>query len=157
MQTKLILLGCLLSLIFSCNKIKEEKAELTINTAKAESFSLKGTWERLSYYNYVDGKVQDTFITTDDNRHIKVFTDSKVMWCRFIPSDSSDWFGYGSYSIKGNTLTEVLDYGSKTMSVHIANDSAFVFNLDLSKDYLSLVKIDEEGHPVFAENYHRIE
>lgn len=157
MKTKLILLGCLLSLICSCNNVKDEKAELVIKKPIKEKFSLKGTWERLSYYNYVDGKVKDTFKTTKDNRHIKVFTDTKVMWCRFIPSDSTDWFGYGTYTIKDNILTEVLDYGSKTMSAHIANDSAFVFTLDLSKDYLSQVKIDDEGQPVFAENYHRIE
>ena len=157
MKTKLIFLGCLFSLFFSCNNVKAEKAELNIIPTEPETLSLKGTWERLSYYNYVDGKVQDTFKTNDDNRHIKVFTDTKVMWCRFIPSDSSDWFGYGTYSVKDNTLTEVLDYGSKTMSIHIANDSAFVFDLDLSKDYFSQVRIDDEGHPVFAENYHRIE
>jgi hypothetical protein len=79
------------------------------------------------------------------------------MWCRFILSDSSDWFGYGSYKIEDSILTEILAYGSKTMAVHIANDSAFVFNITLTKDTFSQVRIDDEGHPVFAENYVRLE
>lgn len=157
MKIKLIVLICMLSFIFSCNNVKEEKAELVINKPKTEVLSLKGTWERTSYYNYVDGKVKDTFKTSQDNRHIKVFTDTKVMWCRFIQSDSSDWFGYGNYSVKDDKLTEVLDYGSKTMSIHIANDNAFVFDLDLKKDTFSQVRVDDDGSPIFAENYLRIE
>ncbi|WP_299555260.1 hypothetical protein [Seonamhaeicola sp.] len=153
MKNNVLLLAVLLTIIFSCNNANKT----TEDTTEEKEFSLKGTWERTSFYNYVDGEVTDTFNTSIENRHIKVFTDSKVMWCRFIPSDSSDWFGYGSYRVEDSILTEILDYGSKTMSVHIANDSAFVFNLTLTKDTFSQVRIDDDGHPVFAENYVRLE
>lgn len=156
MKNILFLASALLILSFSCNN-KEAKTSHSTDVIAEKTLSLKGTWERSSYYNYVDGVVTDTFHTSPENRHIKVFTDSKVMWCRFIPSDSSDWFGYGSYNVKDSILTEILDYGSKTMTVHIANDSAFVFNLTLTEDTFSQVRIDDEGHPVFAENYVRLE
>ncbi|TYA84313.1 hypothetical protein [Seonamhaeicola marinus] len=156
MKNNIFLISALLILIFSCNNT-EKKDAISMNTIEETAPSLVGTWERTSYYNYVDGAVTDTFHTSPENRHIKVFTDSKVMWCRFIPSDSSDWFGYGNYNVKDNILTEILDYGSKTMSVHIANDSAFVFNLTLTDNTFSQVRIDDEGHPVFAENYVRLE
>ncbi len=156
MKTYIYTLATILIFTFSCNNSKTTNETLTNDIAE-KSPSLKGTWERTSYYNYIDGKVIDTFKTSKENRHIKVFTDSNVMWCRFIPSDSTDWFGFGSYKIENNVLTEILDYGSKTMSPHIASDSAFVFDITLTENSFSQVRIDGEGHPMFAENYIRID
>ncbi|WP_406684611.1 hypothetical protein N1F78_02495 [Seonamhaeicola sp. MEBiC1930] len=157
MKNSVIFFAVALFVSFSCNQSKAKIDKTAENNNLEPELSLRGTWERTSFYNYTDDVVSDTIHPDIEDRHIKIFTESKVMWCRFIPEDSTDWFGYGSYNVKNNTLTEILEYGCKSMRVHIANDSVFVFNLTLTKDTYSQVRVDDDGHPVFAENYVRVE
>ena len=127
------------------------------NIPEDQALSLIGTWERISYYNYIDGKISDTFRTTQENRHIKQYSPTKVMWCRNVAADSTEWFGYGSYTANDTLLTEVLDYGSKAMNKFIEQNPTFEFKLILEKDKFSQIRIDDDGNPLFAENYTRIE
>lgn len=135
----------------------ENKQTQTNSEEEVSKLSLLGTWERISYYNYLDGKVSDTFVTTESNRHIKMYTQKKVMWCRNISADSTEWFGFGSYTTNDTLLTEVLDYGSKAMNEFIEKNPKFVFKYQLEKDKFSQIQVDEDGNPLFAENYIRIE
>src|SRR5690606_14117850 len=73
--------------------------------------SIEGTWELVSFNNY-DGKKITTVPTTDGYRQIKMYYNGKVMWTRYVPKDSVEWFGYGSYSTTDSTLTERLEYMS---------------------------------------------
>ncbi|WP_282135181.1 hypothetical protein [Seonamhaeicola maritimus] len=157
MRNNVLLLTVFLFIAFSCNNTKEKTDITSVNSNEESSLSLKGTWERTSFYNYNDGVVTDTFKSNEANRHIKVFTNKNVMWCRNISADSSEWFGYGSYKITDTLLTETLEYGSVKMSQFIAKNPEFVFKYNLEKDKFSQIQIDEEGHPVFAENYVRLE
>ena len=138
-------------------KNENKEAESITDDQESNKLSLMGTWERISYYNYQDGKVSDTFVTTENNRHIKMYSSNKVMWCRNISADSTEWFGFGSYTSNDTILTEILDYGSKAMNKFIEQNPTFVFELKLEKDKFSQIQIDEEGNPLFAENYIRIE
>ena len=63
----------------------------------------------------MDNKVKDSFQTSEGYRQVKMYTPTKVMWSKYIPSDSSEWFGYGRYSVNGSELVEVLEYGSEMM------------------------------------------
>ncbi len=148
----------LLGTLISCNT-SNSKEQAPIPTEKMEEkISLIGSWERTSFYNYdSDGTINDSFASSKENRHIKIFTPSKVMWCRNIEADSSEWFGYGSYTLSDSILTEVLEYGSVEMSKYIAKNPEFVFHYDLGEDRFSQIQIDSLGHPIFAENYIRIE
>ena len=124
--------------------------------ASNEKLSLEGAWKLLSYYNYKDDKVSDTIKASESNRQVKMYSATRVMWTRFT-TDSLDWFGYGNYTVNDSTLIEVLDYGSKSMNEIIKEQNEFVFDIILEKDKFSQITIDEEGYPVFAENYIRIE
>ncbi|MEW4925539.1 hypothetical protein [Algibacter sp. 2305UL17-15] len=157
MKKSLFLALILFAITISC-KDSNKKSEVISEDTKEEKLSIIGVWERTSFYNYdSDGKVVDSFASTDGNRHIKTFSPSKVMWCRNIAADSTEWFGYGSYTLTDSLLTEVLEYGSVEMSKYISQNPEFVFKYDLTNDKYSQIQIDSEGHPLFAENYIRIE
>ncbi|MCB0446476.1 MAG: hypothetical protein KDD03_03010, partial [Gelidibacter sp.] len=90
-------------------------------------------------------------------RQVKMYTPTKVMWSKHVPTDSTEWFGYGSYSVKGNYLTEILDYGSEMMSKIIQERKEFVYELNLNTNRFSQIEIDEQGNRIYSENYKRIE
>jgi len=141
-------------LLSSC---KDKKiSDKNLNTDK---LSIEGTWELISRYNYIDNKVVDSFGLGEGYRQVKMYTQTKVMWSRTRPADSSEWFGYGSYEIneKGDKLTEILDYGSVMMNKIIEEEKEFTFELVLKKDAFIQIELDDEGNRVISENYIRIE
>lgn len=120
--------------------------------------SIEGTWELESFYNYDgEGNITDTLPTTPGYRQIKMYYNGKVMWTRYVPQDSVEWFGYGSYEVTDTTLTERLEYMSASMR-KIANDS-MVWNmlLVLGPDRYSQIFVDEEGNKINSENYVRLD
>jgi hypothetical protein len=121
--------------------------------------TLEGTWELISRYNYVDNKVSDSFGLAEGYRQVKMYTPTKVMWCRKRPADSTEWFGYGSYEVNTDRdiLMEVLDYGSVMMSEIIEEEKEFIFELNLKENSFIQIELDDEGNRVISENYIRIE
>lgn len=157
MKTKLFLLATLITFAFSCNEVKEKKAEIVVDEIKNNTLSIIGTWERTSYYNYGEGNIVDSFNSSAENKHIKIFTPTKVMWCRNNATDLTEWFGFGSYVLTDSLLTETLEYGSKSMNVTPEGTSVYEFKYMLEADRYSQIRFDSEGHPIFAENYIRLE
>ncbi|SEQ74948.1 hypothetical protein SAMN05421824_2205 [Hyunsoonleella jejuensis] len=148
----------LLIVFTACNKSNPKTTTVTLEEEQENISPIIGVWERTSFYNYDEnGKVVDSFASNETNRHIKIFTPTKVMWCRNISTDSTEWFGYGNYTLTDSLLTETLEYGSLEMSKYISKNPAFVFHYDLEDNKYSQIMIDSEGHPLFAENYVRIE
>lgn len=151
------LLCIVLILLLACKNDTDKTSEpVTFNTEQ-NAKSLQGAWELVSFYNYVDNKVADSFKTREGYRQVKIYTQTKVMWSKHVPSDSTEWFGYGSYSVNDNRLKEVLDYGSEMMSKIIQERKEFVYELDLANDTFSQIEIDEDGNRIYSENYKRIE
>ena len=126
--------------------IYEEKANL-----------LKGTWELTGFYNYKDNVVVDSFEMNPEFRQLKMYTDTKVMWCKHRPADSTEWFGYGTYAYDGDQLTEILDFGSAVMDEVIAEKKEFIFDLDLHPNKFQQIELDEDGNRIYSENYVRVE
>ena len=146
-------------LVFSCKQNpKNEINEAVIDVSNPETInSLEGAWELVGYYNYKDNKVIDSFKTSEGYRQVKMYTLNKVMWSKYVPSDSSEWFGYGKYSIKESELIEELEYGSEMMSRIIQEKKEFKHELIINGDSFSQIEIDEDGNRIYAENYKRIE
>jgi hypothetical protein len=119
--------------------------------------SIEGTWELMSFYNYdEEGNISDTVPTTEGYRQIKMYYNGKVMWTRYVPADSVEWFGYGSYEITDSTLTERLEYMSASMT-KIANElKEWNMELKLQDDTFSQIFTDAEGNRTFSENYKRL-
>ena len=160
MKGKILILSMLLLLALSCKNEAKGKAE-THNSSKAELKDklgdLKGTWELTGFYNYKDNVVVDSFKMNPDFRQLKMYTDTKVMWCKHRPADSSEWFGYGTYKYDGDQLTEVLDFGSAVMNEVIEEKKQFIFELDLYPNKFQQIELDDEGNRIYSENYVRVE
>ena len=150
----------LLLLALSC-KNEANSTEETHSSSKTEPKDklgdLKGTWELTGFYNYKDNVVVDSFKMNPDFRQLKMYTDTKVMWCKHRPADSSEWFGYGTYKYDGDQLTEVLDFGSAVMNEVIEEKKQFIFELDLYPNKFQQIELDDEGNRIYSENYVRVE
>ncbi|WP_299118150.1 hypothetical protein [uncultured Winogradskyella sp.] len=148
----------LLLFVMSCtnNKsaipISKEVSELN----NIEQLSIEGNWEMVGFYNYKDNVLTDSFKTNIGYRQVKMFNKDKVMWSKLVPTDSIEWFGYGSYTATDSTLTEKMEYGSSVMNKVIAEQQEFKYRLVLTQNTFSQIQIDEEGNMVYSENYKRI-
>lgn len=119
--------------------------------------SIQGTWELKDFYYYDDNKIIDTVGATDGYRQIKMYTNDRVMWTRYVPKDSVEWFGYGKYSVSKDQLIETLEYGSESMMEVIDTLRIFTFELEYTDNSYSQISTDAEGNRIFSENYIRIE
>lgn len=127
-------------------------------SSKAAKPSIEGTWELVSFYNYVDGiNISDTIPAAEGYRQIKMYYNGKVMWTRYVPTDSVEWFGYGSYKSTDSTLTEVLEYMSASMRKVARPDMVWDLELVLGKDTFTQIFTDEDGNRINAENYKRLD
>lgn len=149
-----------LFLFLSCNNNKTIAKDFNSveETNKNDSdHVLEGNWEMVGYYNYRDNKIADSFKTNNGFRQVKMYNKSKVMWSKLVPSDSIEWFGYGSYEATDTTLTEVMQYGSKVMNTVIAEQKEFSYKLVVDKNTFSQIRVDDDGYMIYAENYKRID
>lgn len=152
----LILIICI-AILFSCKENTTTNQEDQIDEMTSEINSLEGAWKLVSFLNYREDGTVDTIISSNTNKQIKMYSLTKVMWSRTRVSDSIDWFGYGDYNVKNGVLTEVLDYDSKSMNEVIKVKTEFTFNVNITENEFSQIEIYSLGHPIFAENYIRIE
>ena len=136
----------------SCNDTKNNP-----QTEAEKKLTLEGTWELVSYYNYEDNEISDSFGLSEGYKQVKMYTGTHVMWARKVPSDSLEYFGFGEYYITDTSLVETLDYGSKMMNQAIEENIEFPFELHLKEDSFIQIDLDEDGNRIFSENYVRIE
>jgi hypothetical protein len=158
MKTSIYIFLSLL-LLLNCN---ENKSPTTTDESTNKQLDnsadgvIEGNWEMVGYYNYRDNKITDSFKTNEGYRQVKMFNKNKVMWSKLVPSDSIEWFGYGSYQATDSTLTEKMHYGSKVMNSVIAAQEEFSYKLVITKDKFSQIRVDDDGEMIYAENYIRI-
>lgn len=120
--------------------------------------SISGTWELVSHYLYDGKNVTDTILALESKaRQIKMYNNSKVMWSRYVPELSAEWFGYGSYRTTKDRLYETLEYGSSTMMEMIDSIGVFEFELILKEKSFTQITLDSDGNRVHSENYVRID
>lgn len=155
MKANVIILSLLLIFTFSCKETTDTTSEP--ETVEEPKLSLKGTWELKGFYNYQNNVVVDSFSNNTISRQVKMYTDTKVMWCKLRPQDSIEFFGYGSYTYGDGMLIEVLEFGSNFMNEVIAEQQEFKFQLDLHPDKFEQIEIDEDGNRIYSENYVRVE
>lgn len=154
---KIILITFISIILFSCNNDANKKLSTSKTEPEQKPLTLEGAWELVGFYNYIDNKVVDSFDTNEGYRQVKIYTPTKVMWSKHVPSDSTEWFGYGNYSITDEHLSETLEYGSEMMSKIIQERKEFIYELQLKRNRFSQIEIDEQGNRIYSENYKRIE
>src|SRR5690606_31251551 len=72
----------------------------------SQKSSIQGVWELVDRYTYDGNHVIDTIENTNGYRQIKMYSSDKVMWTRFVPLDSVEWFGFGSYHTEDSALVD---------------------------------------------------
>ncbi|WGK64401.1 hypothetical protein [Croceiramulus getboli] len=120
------------------------------------TYSLSGVWELQNQFLYDENRVIDTILNEDNYRQVKMYHDDRVMWTRFSPGDTEEWFGYGSYTNTQDELIETLEYGSATMMKIVDTMRVFSFELQLEEDAFTQITLDENGNRISSENYKRI-
>ncbi|MBT8276774.1 MAG: hypothetical protein KJO39_11560 [Bacteroidia bacterium] len=150
MKKAIIILGCVIGAMAFISADKNDPAN-------NNSLSLEGVWELEHQFLYEDNEVKDTIMNLNGYRQVKVYTKGKVMWTRFNPADSNEWFGYGSYEVKDGMLEEQLEYASDAMMRIVDTVQVFRFELDLGKERYSQIVRDSNGDLESSENYIRIE
>ncbi|WP_299217029.1 hypothetical protein [uncultured Aquimarina sp.] len=143
----LILLG-----LFSTTAIDNTYVNTPIDV-----YNLEGVWELQHQFLYEDNHISDTIFNTNGYRQVKMYSKGKVMWTRFDPTDSNEWFGYGSFTIKGNILEERLEYASGPMMKIVDTTQVFKFELVMDKNSYQQITVDEKGHHTQSENYIKVE
>ncbi|WP_274474385.1 hypothetical protein [Mangrovimonas aestuarii] len=155
-----ILLSLLLIYITGCQNNSKSQTFAENNTPQPtiiKNHSLKGSWELVSWYNYQDNKIVDTFLIDNHHRQIKMYTDTRVMWSKQVPTDSTEWYGFGAYTVTDGSLTETLEYGSASMNEIIKSKEAFSYELILDENKYSQIELDSAGNRLYSENYKRID
>ena len=121
------------------------------------SSSLEGVWELEYQYIWENNEIVDTLYNFDGYRQVKMFSKGKVMWTRYNPADSNEWFGYGTYEIKGNILEEQLEYASDAMMKIVDTVQVFRFEVDFTSKGYSQTSLDDQGNRYNTETYKRVE
>ncbi|HAT64524.1 MAG TPA: hypothetical protein DCS66_07965 [Flavobacteriaceae bacterium] len=120
-------------------------------------YTLEGVWEMKHQYIYENNEILDTLYNLNGYRQVKVYSKGKVMWSRYNPTDTNEWFGFGTYEVKDGILEEQLEYASQAMMKIVDTVQVFRFELKLGKDTYSQISFDNDGNKYNSENYTRIE
>lgn len=101
-------------LVFVSCSTKNKKSSAVIDTDK-----LEGVWEQTNYFR-LSGT--DTILKDDTKVQHKIYLDGYFMWNSEAREDMKEWHGYGSYTLKNDTLIETLT----SMSIPL-RDYTYVF------------------------------
>ncbi len=122
-----------------------------------DNLTLEGVWELENQQMYEDGTLSETMPNENGYRQVKMYSKGKVMWTRNDPSDSNEWFGYGTYTVKDGILEERLEYASGPMMKIVDTTQVFRFELLLGAKSYQQIQMDEDGNRTEGESYIRIE
>ncbi|HLO81315.1 MAG TPA: hypothetical protein VK166_10170 [Chitinophagaceae bacterium] len=117
----------------------------------AENSDLDGAWEQVSFEN-----ITGTDTSFVKNKQYKLYQGGHFMWIHRYPSDSIDkkfqtGYGFGVFSIKGNTITETITSSSYKEIIEVPVTLSFTLT---GKDQLVLEF--NEGISVTKETYRRM-
>ncbi len=125
--------------------------------APQNTYNLEGVWELKHQYIFENNEILDTLYNLDGYRQVKMYSKGKVMWSRFNPTDTNEWFGYGTYRVVDGFLEERLEYASNTMMQIVDTVQVFRFELEMDENSYSQISMDDKGNRYNSENYDRIE
>ncbi len=126
-------------------------------TNKNEELTLEGVWELENQQMYENGMLSETLPNENGYRQVKMYSKGHVMWTRNDPSDTNEWFGYGTYVVKNGILEERLEYASGPMMSIVDTTQIFRFELLLGSNSYQQIQLDDNGGRSQGETYIRVE
>ena len=113
--------------------------------------ALTGAWRMTDYLQITtEGDTID-----DDRIQYKVYVDGSVMWGFEAPEKYTEFYGYGTYYIDGDSLYETMTSGSWAFRQMISqNNNFFRIGIDVKENSYTQVIVGEEE--TTYETYERI-
>jgi hypothetical protein len=117
---RLFLLLLLFPLCIGCNQQTDKGV---INEEIPDVDPIEGVWKLSNQYWVKDG---DTLYLDPEEipEKQKIYLEGFVIWTSEVPSDSSDWHGFGAYSLSGNTLKE-----------NMSSEDEIIYQIELDDTY----------------------
>lgn len=113
---------------------------------------LTGAWQMTNYLTVTN----EGDSSTDDRVQYKMYVDGSVMWGFEAEADYTEWFGYGTYYIDGDTLYETMLSGSWAFRQAMSNNTNF-FRIALDVTDSSYTQVISEENQTVYETYARID
>ncbi|WP_064965504.1 hypothetical protein [Tenacibaculum ovolyticum] len=85
---------------------------ISCNSKNEKLKPMEGVWELSEFYHLANG---DTLRVDTTKVQHKFYLNGRVIWNTDPEKDGSEWHGYGTYTFKNDTITEILTSMSKTM------------------------------------------
>lgn len=132
----------------------QQKTPETQRTGTQEKVrdELTGAW-RMTDYMTVSS---DGDTTTDERVQYKMYVDGSVMWGFESPGEYTEWFGYGTYNIEGDTLYETMLSGSWAFRQVISKNGNF-FRIGINVTDSTYTQVIKGENETAYESYVRIE
>lgn len=147
MRNSILILFILIAL--SCQTPTETSG--AVETDNSSRDALTGAWRMTDFLQITnDGDTID-----DDRVQYKVYVDGSVMWGFEAPEKYTEFYGYGTYYIDGDTLYETMTSGSWAFRQMISqNNNFFRIGIDVEENSYTQVIVGEEE--TTYETYERI-
>ncbi len=136
-------------LVLSCTSTTDNSTnEVTTNSNRD---ALTGAWRMTEFL-----QITNEGDTVDDNRvQYKMYVDGSVMWGFESPEKYTEWFGYGTYYIEGDSLFETMTSGSWAFRQAIAQESnMFRIGINIQGDSYTQVIVGKDD--ITYETYERV-
>lgn len=127
----LILPIFLFTLCIACNQ-NSDKGVLT--EENPDMNPIEGVWKLSNQYWVKDG---DTLYLGPEEIPIKqkIYLDGYVIWTSEVPHDTSEWHGFGTYSLSSNILNEKLISMSLLMKEKMGSEDEVIYQIELDDTF----------------------
>lgn len=112
---------------------------------------LTGAWQMTDFLTVTD----EGDSSTDERVQYKMYVDGSVMWGFEAEAEYTEWFGYGTYYIEGDTLYETMLSGSWAFRQAISNNTNF-FRIALDATDSTYTQVIMGENETIYESYTRI-
>lgn len=137
-----------LAILLSCQSPTPASQEVSVGGKRD---LLTGAWRMTNYLRITT----DGDSVTDSRSQYKMYVDGSVMWGFEAAPDSTEWFGYGSYFIEGDSLFESMTSGSFAFRQAIQGQNNF-FRIALTVSENNYTQIISEPEATVYESYVRV-
>ena len=135
--------------VFSCQQPAETASEATV--AEPPSDPLEGAWRMTDFLQITnDGDTID-----DDRVQYKMYVNGSVMWGFEAPEKYTEYYGYGTYYIEGDTLYETMTSGSWAFRQAISQNGNF-FRIGIQVEGDSYTQVIVGSDETTYETYERV-
>lgn len=137
-----------LLILFSCQTPTPATQEVSMG---GERDALTGAWRMTNYLRITS----EGDSITDERLQYKMYVDGNVMWGFEAAPDSTEFFGYGTYFIEGDSLFESMTSGSFAFRQAIQGQNNF-FRIALTVSENNYTQVISNPDEVVYESYERV-